>query len=71
MHTFDDIQSVVAQFSPEQLSELERFVRETRLRKSSSKGPSALDMPPLDLGRPLSPLGAREQWYDEMLEGRA
>jgi hypothetical protein len=31
---------------------------------------SALDLPPLDLGRMLRPLGTREEWYDEMLEGR-
>ena len=34
-------------------------------------GRSALDLPPLDLGRMLKPLGSRVEWYDEMLEGRA
>ena len=70
MSTFNDIEAVVAQFSPEQLVELEEFVRQTRLEKTRGKGPSALDLPPLDLGRSLQPLGTREQWYDEMLEGR-
>ena len=32
--------------------------------------PSGLDQPPLDLGRMLQPLGSREPWYDDMLEGR-
>jgi len=70
MSTLNDIEAVVAQFSPEQLVELEEFVRQTRLKKTHGKGPSALDLPPLDLGRSLQPLGTREQWYDEMLEGR-
>ena len=70
MSTLHDIEALVAQFSPEQLAELERFVRQMRLQKTRSGGPSVLDLAPLDLGRSLQPLGTREQWYDEMLEGR-
>jgi hypothetical protein len=68
--TLDDVEAVVAMFSPEQLAELEQFVRHARLEKTRGKGESALDLPPLDLGRSLQPLGTREQWYDEMLEER-
>ena len=70
MSTLRDIESVIAQFSPEELAQLERFVRQTRLQKTRSGGNSALDLPPLQLGRMLEPLGTRDQWYDEMLENR-
>ena len=70
MSTLNEIEAIVAQFSPEQLAALEQFVRQTRLEKARGKGQSALDLPPLDLGRSLQPLGTREQWYDEMLKGR-
>ena len=70
MSTLNDVEAMVAQFSPEQLAELEQFIRQTRLEKTRGKGPSPLDLPPLDLGRSLKPLGTREQWYDEMLEER-
>ena len=61
---------MVARLSPEQLAEMEQFIRQTRLEKTRGGGQSALDLPPLDLGRSLRSLGTREQWYDEMLEGR-
>ena len=58
------------QFSTEELAELERFVRKARLTKVKGSGHSALDLPPLDLGRMLKPLGTRGEWCDAMLEGR-
>ena len=58
MSTLAEVEAVVRQFSTEELAELERFVR------------NALDLPPLDLGRMLKPLGTREEWYDDMLGGR-
>lgn len=70
MSTLTEVEAVVAQFSAEQLAELEQFVRQTRIEKTRGEGRSALELPPLDLGRMLQPLGTREQWYDEMLEGR-
>ena len=70
MSTLHDFEAMVARFSPEQLAELEKFIRLTRLEKTRGGGQSALDLPPLDLGRNLQSLGTREQWYDEMLEGR-
>ena len=70
MSTLAEVEAVVRQFSAEELAELERFVRQARLTKAKGSGRSALDLPPLDLGRMLKPLGTREEWYDEMLEGR-
>lgn len=70
MSTLAEVEAVVRRFSPEELAELERFVRKARLTKTKSDGRSALDLPPLDLGQMLKPPGAREEWYDEMLEGR-
>ncbi len=71
MSTFHDLEAMLARFSPEELAELEKFIRQTRLEKTRGGGQSALDLPPLDLGRSLEPLGSRDEWYDEMLEGRA
>ena len=70
MSTLHDLEAMVARFSPEELAELEEFIRQTRLEKTRGRGQSALDLPPLDLGRSLQSLGTRGQWYDEMLEGR-
>jgi len=70
MSTLDDIENIVAQLSPEELAELERVIRQLRLQKTRSGGQSALDLPPLELGHVLQQLGTREEWYDEMLEGR-
>lgn len=71
MDTLHDVKAMVAHLSPEQLAEMEQFIRQTRLEKTRGGGQSALDLPPLDLGRSLRPLGTREEWYDEMREGRA
>ncbi len=70
MSTLLDIERAIVQCSSEELAQLERFVRQMRLQKTRSKGHSALDLPPLQLGRMLEPLRTRDQWYDEMLENR-
>ena len=70
MNTLAEVEAVVPQFSALELAELEQFVRQARLKKAQGRGRSALDLPPLDLGRQLKSLGTREEWYDEMLEGR-
>ncbi|MEK7677219.1 MAG: hypothetical protein AAB676_15430 [Verrucomicrobiota bacterium] len=70
MNTLAEVEAVVPQFSAKELAELEQFVRKARLKKTQGRGRSALDLPPLDLGRMLKPLGTREEWYDEMLEDR-
>lgn len=71
MSTLAEVESVVVQFSAEELAELERFVRRTRLEKIRGGGQSALDLAPLDLGGMLQPIGARSDWYGEMLEDRS
>lgn len=68
--TDSEVEAAVPQLTVKELAELERFVRHTRLRKSQGTGRSALDLPPLDLGRMPKPLGTREAWCDEMLEER-
>ena len=71
MSTLSEVEAVVRQLSARELAQLERFVRQARLSKEKGSGLSALDLPPLDLGQMLRPLGTREEWYDEMLGGRA
>ncbi len=70
MNTLAEVGAGGAAFSAKELAELEQFVRKARLKKTSVSGRSALDLLPLDLGRMLKPLGTREEWHDEMLEGR-
>jgi hypothetical protein len=71
MSTLAEIEEAVPHLSADELAELERFVRKARRGKDRETGVSAFDLPPLDLGEMLRPLGDREEWYDEMLEGRA
>ncbi len=70
MRTLAEVEAVLPQLSADELAELEQFVRKARLKKKQGRGRSALDLPPLDLGRMLKPLGTREEWYNEMLEDR-
>jgi hypothetical protein len=70
MSTLTEVEAVVPQFSAKEMAKLERFVRHSRLKKTQASGRSALDLPPLDLGRMLKPVGTRAEWYDEMMEGR-
>jgi hypothetical protein len=71
MNTLAEVEAAILRLSAEELAELERLVRNARVRKINGGGRSALDLPPLDLGRMLKPLGCRGDWYEEMLEGRA
>ena len=70
MSTLTEIEQAVPQLSAEELAELERFIKHKRREKLRDAGVSVFDLPPLDLGKMLRPLGDREEWYDEMLEGR-
>lgn len=63
MKTLADVEAVVPQFSTEELIRLDQFVRQARLRKTESRGRSALDLPPLNLGQMLQPLGSREESF--------
>jgi hypothetical protein len=71
MNTLAEVEGAGRQLSAEELTELERFVRNARLTKTKAGGRGALDLPPLGPGWMLKPLGSRAEWYDEMLEGRA
>lgn len=70
MSTLAEVEAAVATFSPEELAELELFVRMTKKAKSAKGRHSVMDIKPSHLGKMLRPLGTREEWYDEMLEGR-
>ena len=70
MSTLAEIEEAIPHLSPEELAELERFVRKARLGKGRETGVSVFDLPPLELGGMVRPLGDREEWYDEMREGR-
>lgn len=70
MSTLAEIEEAVPKLSAEELAELERFVRKAKRSRPVPAAPSVMDAAPLDLGTMLRPLGSREDWYDEMLEGR-
>jgi hypothetical protein len=70
MSTLAEIEKSVSQFSVEELAELERIVRKARREKEQAQKPSLRDTNPVSAGRILKPIGTRDEWYNEMLEGR-
>jgi hypothetical protein len=66
MTTLAEVEAALPKLTAEELAELERRVRNARLTKTKAGGRSALDLPPLDLGRMLKPLGSRVEWYNEI-----
>jgi hypothetical protein len=70
MSTLAEIEKAIPQLTASELAKLEQFVRKTKRAKAAEPGRSVLDMEPLNLGEMRRPLGTREEWYDEMLEGR-
>jgi hypothetical protein len=70
MSTLAEVEAAASHLSVDELAELEHFVRKARLAKARGAGRSPLDLAALDLGAIRGPLGTREEWYDEMLEGR-
>ena len=70
MNTIAEVESVVTQFSLEELVELEQFIRHTRREKERAKKPSLREITPANVGSVLQPIGTREQWYEEIWEGR-
>jgi hypothetical protein len=68
--TLAEIEKAVPQFSVEELAQLEQFVRRARREKERMGKSSLRDIEPLSVGRVLQPLGTRDEWYDEMREGR-
>jgi hypothetical protein len=70
VNTIKEIEKAVPQLSAEELAELEQFVRKARRDKKRADKPSLRNIEPVSVGRILQPLGTRDQWYDEMREGR-
>ena len=68
--TLAEIEEAVPLLSQDELTELERFVRLTKRTKAAAQPHSIMDIKPSSLGKMLRPLGTREEWHDEMLEGR-
>ena len=71
MSTLAEIEMAVPGLSAEELAELEQFIRKARREKERAQRPSLRDIEPVSVGRILEPIGARGDWYDEMLEGHA
>jgi hypothetical protein len=70
MSTLSEVKAVVPLLSSEELEELEQLVRKARQEMEQVTKPSLRDLKPASVGKMLRPLGAREEWYDEMLEGK-
>ena len=70
MSTLAEIEAAIPQLSNGELAELEQFIHEVKREKSAAIGHSIMDIKPSSLGKMLGPLGTREEWYDEMREGR-
>ena len=70
MSTLAEIEKAVPQLTASELAELERFVQKVKRERTSAVGHSIMEIKPSNLGKMLRPLGTREEWYDEMLEGR-
>lgn len=66
MSTLADIEMAVPHLAADELSHLERLIHSLRTRRSR-KQRSALDLPPLQLGKVLKPLGAEDDLLEEML----
>ena len=71
MTTLAEIEKSVSQFSAEELAELEQIIRKARREKEHAQKPSLQDADPVSVGEILNPIGTRDEWYSEMLEGRA
>ena len=70
MSTLAEIEAALPQLTGGELAELEQFIHEVRREKATAIGHSIMDIKPSSLGKMLGPLGTREEWYDEMREGR-
>jgi len=65
MSTLTEIESAVPLLTARELAELERVVRAERMKKTKARnGRSILNLPPLNLGQMLRPLGTRDEWHD-------
>jgi hypothetical protein len=66
MSTLSEIEMAVPHLAADELSYLERLIHSLRTRKAK-KNLSALDLPPLKLGKVLKPLSAEDDLLEEML----
>lgn len=66
MSTLAEIEMAVPHLDADELSHLERLIHSLRASRLK-KQPSAFDLPPLQLGRVLLPLGAEDDLLEEML----
>jgi hypothetical protein len=60
MSSLADIEDLLPRLSGEELAELERAVRHARRREETAGDVSIFDLPPLNLGAILRPLGDRD-----------
>lgn len=67
MSTLAEIEMAVPHLGVAELSRLERLVHSLRSRREHPKRRSALDLPPLQLGKVLQPLMAEDDLLEEML----
>ncbi len=67
MSTLAEIEMAVPHLGAGELSHLERLIHALRMKKSPARR-SALDLPPLRLGRVLQPLNGEEDLLEEMLD---
>ena len=70
MSMIGEIERAVPQLSAEELAKLEQVIRKARREKERSSKLSLREIEPVSVGKVLEPLGTRDQWYDEMQEGR-
>jgi TATA-binding protein-associated factor Taf7 len=70
MTTLAEIEKSVSKFSAEELAELEQIIRKARREKEHAQKPSLRDADPVSVGEILKPIGTRDEWHSEMLEGR-
>lgn len=68
MGTLAEIEAALPTLSAHELAELERAIREARRRQMNGSTMSAFDLPPLNLGRVLRPLGREDDLLGEMLD---
>jgi len=71
MSTLAEVKAVIPQLSATELATLEQIVQVARREKSTTSKPSLQNLRPASVGKILRPLGTREEWHDEMREGRA
>jgi len=70
MSTLAEIEKFVSQFSAAELAELEQIILKARREKEQAQKPSLRDTDPVSVGTILKPIGTRDEWCNEMLEGR-